>query len=110
MDVLSLELMLNLNQNLLDAVQILLHTDDVFTTSPPPPPPPPSPEANEPNQTDGPMHLSDLDNPSRMNPFTCKNVERKEIHHCLSLERTTLDFFSYAKYCVMCGTTSQRKK
>ncbi len=58
-DVLSLELMLNLNQNLLDAVQILLHTDDVFTTSPPPPPS--SPEAKEQNQMDGPMHMSDLD-------------------------------------------------
>ncbi len=31
-DVLSLELMMNLNPNLLDAVQILLHTDEVFTS------------------------------------------------------------------------------
>ena len=70
-DVLSLELMLNLNQNLLDAVQILLHTDDVFTTSPPPPPPPPppSPEANEQNEMDGPMHLSDLNDPIQDEPL-----------------------------------------
>ncbi len=55
-DVLPLELMLNLNPSLLDAVQILLHTDQIFTSAATAAPPP-SPEAAE----DGPMQLSDLE-------------------------------------------------